>query len=74
MESSFTHGRQVTHDFETLQLPVIALNAGYAPTDSASMHKYGVEVFTMRCVGHFLMMEDPRRFNEILRSAIKRFK
>ena len=72
MESSFTHSRQITHDFELLKLPVIALNPDNEPTDTVSMQRYGVEVLIMPGAGHFLMMEEPGRFNEILSVAIKK--
>jgi hypothetical protein len=32
--------------------------------------RYGVEVMFMPGVGHFLMMEDPKRFNDLPRTAI----
>jgi pimeloyl-ACP methyl ester carboxylesterase len=72
LESSFTHSRQITHDFELLELPVIALNPDNEPTDTASMQRYKVEVMIMPGVGHFLMMEEPKRFNELLSAAIKK--
>jgi len=72
MRSSFTHSRQITHDFEHLKLPVIALNPDNEPTDVESMRKHGVDVIIMPGVGHFLMMEDPKRFNELLETAIKK--
>jgi pimeloyl-ACP methyl ester carboxylesterase len=72
MRSSFTHSRQITHDFEQLKLPVIAINPDNEPTDVESMRIHGVEPVIMPGVGHFLMMEDPKRFNEFLESAIKK--
>jgi len=72
MRSSFTHSRQITHDFEHLKLPVIALNPDNEPTDVESTRNHGVEVIIMPGVGHFLMMEDPKRFNELLETAIKK--
>ena len=71
-KSSFTHSRQITHDFEHLKLPVIAINPDNEPTDLESMRKHGVDVMIMPKAGHFLMMEDPKRFNEILDTAIKK--
>ena len=72
LESSFTHSRQITHDLEQIKLPVVALNPDNEPTDVESMQRYGVEVLIMEGVGHFLMLEDPVRFNEILNTAIKK--
>jgi pimeloyl-ACP methyl ester carboxylesterase len=56
-----------------LSLPVVAVNPDQPPTDVASLERYGVEVVVMPGVGHFLMMEDPERFNPILRTVIDRF-
>ena len=37
------------------------------------MERYGVKVVIMSGVGHFLMMEDPERFNALLKKAIDKF-
>lgn len=42
------------------------------PTDFESMQLHGVEALIMTGVGHFLMMEDPERFNELLETTIKK--
>lgn len=70
MESSFSNDRVVPGLLEELKLPVIAINPESSRTDRASMERYGVKVVEMSGVGHFLMMEDPERFNPILRDAI----
>lgn len=70
MEHAFAYGGEMPRTLEALKLPVIAINPDNAPTDTASMHHYGVEVVIMPGVGHFAMMEDPARFNELLESAI----
>lgn len=72
MRSSFMHSRQITHDFEMLKLPVIAINPDNEPNDIESLKKHGVESMIMPGVAHFLMMEDPKRFNELLDVAIKK--
>ena len=70
LEYSLNYSRQMPQVLQELQLPVIAINSDNAPTDTASMQRYGVKVILMPGVGHFLMMEDPERFNRILRAAI----
>ncbi len=72
MESSFGHSREIIHDFEELKLPVIALNPDNEPTDMDSMRQYGIEVVIIPGAGHFAMMEDPERFNELLEVAIRK--
>ncbi len=71
-ENTLNYSRRMPQTLTELQLPVVAINDARRPTDSASMKQYGVEVIIMEGVGHFLMMEDPKRFNEILGLAIKK--
>ena len=54
-----------------LNLPVVALDADDRPTDVASLERHGLEV-VMHGVDHFLMLEDPERFEPLLESAIDR--
>ncbi|HET8674618.1 MAG TPA: alpha/beta hydrolase [Blastocatellia bacterium] len=70
LESAFSYSRTMPRTLEEVKLPVIAINPDNAPTDIASMKRYGVEVMIMPGVGHFLHMEDPERFNGLLMKAI----
>jgi pimeloyl-ACP methyl ester carboxylesterase len=70
LESAMSFDREVPRALQELKLPVVAINPDYRPTDVASMKRYGVEVVFMSGVGHFLMMEDPERFNRLLRTVI----
>jgi pimeloyl-ACP methyl ester carboxylesterase len=72
VESSFGYSRQMPHTLDELKVPVIAINPDNAPTDVASMQQHGVEVVIMPGVGHFSFLEDPARFNGLLRSAIEK--
>jgi pimeloyl-ACP methyl ester carboxylesterase len=72
MYHSFSYSRVMPHTLEVLQLPVIAINPDNAPTDTASLRRYGVETMIIPGVGHFVMMEEPPRFNRILETAIER--
>jgi pimeloyl-ACP methyl ester carboxylesterase len=38
--------------------------------DVQSLQQHGVELLTMPAVGHFLMMEDPQSFNDLLRQVL----
>lgn len=67
------YSREITKSLEKLKLPTIAINPDDEPTDMASMKQYGVEVVIMEHAGHFLMMEDPDRFNHLLMEAIQKF-
>jgi pimeloyl-ACP methyl ester carboxylesterase len=70
MRSSFRHAREVPALIKELGLPVITINPDNAPTDLTSMSNHGVDVVIMAGVGHFLMMENPAEFNELLLSTL----
>jgi pimeloyl-ACP methyl ester carboxylesterase len=72
MHHSFSYNNVMPHTLEMLKLPLIAINPDNAPTDTASMTRYGAQVMIMPGAGHFVMMEDPPRFNHVLESAIDR--
>jgi pimeloyl-ACP methyl ester carboxylesterase len=70
LESALTFDREIPGALKELNLPVFAINPDNRPTDIASMKRHGVEVVLMPGVGHFLMMEDPERFNRLLGTVI----
>ena len=72
MRNAFRYDAMLPTALTELQLPVVAINADLFPTDTTSMRQHGVQVIIMSGVGHFLMMEDPARFNELLREALDR--
>jgi hypothetical protein len=53
-------------------MSTVAINSDSDATDIASMKRYGVDVVIMKGAGHFLMMEDLERFNELFETAIAR--
>jgi pimeloyl-ACP methyl ester carboxylesterase len=72
VSSSFAHAGEIIADLEELNLPVIAINPDNASTDIESMERHGVDVVLLPGVGHFMMMEDPERFNSALTGALER--
>ncbi|MFW6089066.1 MAG: alpha/beta fold hydrolase [Gemmatimonadota bacterium] len=65
--SSLQNGHLVPIVLETeLDLPIATINPDDGTTDVESMRSYGVDVVLMPNVGHFMMMEDPAGFNELL--------
>jgi len=70
IESSFKYAKEIPGALAELKLPVIAINADNGPTNVASLEKHGVKVVVMTGVGHFLMLEDPERFDQMLAKAI----
>ena len=73
LQNTLSNGPNVVVALAQLKLPVVAINADRHPTDHASMRKHGVKAFVMPDSGHFLMMEDPTRFNRSLDSVVKGF-
>lgn len=72
LESAFSYSREITKTLLQIKLPVTAINSDNAPTDTVSMKHYGVDVVVMHGSGHFLMMEDPKQFNDVLERVIKK--
>jgi pimeloyl-ACP methyl ester carboxylesterase len=70
IESSFKYANEIPGALAELKLPVIAINADNGPTDEASLARHGVKAVVMPGVGHFLMLEDPKRFDVLLATAI----
>lgn len=70
LRNALSFDRQIPGLLQELDLPVVAINAGNQPTDVETMNRHGVEVVVMPGVGHFLMLEDPARFNALLAEAI----
>ena len=73
LRHTLSNGPAVVTALAGLKLPVVAINADKNPTDHASMSRHGVKAFVMPDSGHFLMMEDPSRFNRSLDSVVKGF-
>ena len=70
LRSSFRHAREIPGLIDELNIPIAAINPDDSPTDRESMDQFGVDVVIMPGVGHFLMMEEPERFNRLLLSTI----
>jgi pimeloyl-ACP methyl ester carboxylesterase len=70
-KAAMNYSREITASLKKLNLPTFAINPDNEPTDEASMKQYGVSVIIMPDVGHFLMMEDPDHFNQLLMEAVQ---
>ena len=59
--------------FELIDVPVRCINADLWPTDSEAnrRHMKSFEVKTMKGQGHFIMLENPKAFNQMLQETIK---
>lgn len=70
LASAWSFDHEIPRLLSELDLPLVAINAGYRPTDVASLERLGIEVVLMPDVAHFPMMEDPERFNQILAGVL----
>jgi pimeloyl-ACP methyl ester carboxylesterase len=70
-KAAMNYSREIAASLQKLNLPTIAINPDNEPTDQASMKQFGVDVIIMPGVGHFLMMEDPDHFNQLLMEAVQ---
>jgi pimeloyl-ACP methyl ester carboxylesterase len=72
LESAMRFDRRIPPALRELNLPVVAINHDYRPTDVESLEACGVHAMRMSGVGHFPMIEDPERFDPLLQAAIRR--
>ena len=74
LRNAISNGGPVLERLSAMSAPIVAINPDYRPTDEASLRRHGVRPVLMSGVGHFLMMEDPDRFNDVLSSVILGFR
>jgi pimeloyl-ACP methyl ester carboxylesterase len=67
------NGSSLTPALADLKLPVVAINADRRSTDHESLAKRGVKAFVIPNSDHFVMLEDPARFNRSLDIVVKGF-
>jgi pimeloyl-ACP methyl ester carboxylesterase len=70
LRAAISFDRVIPSALQELKLPVIALNGAWRATDAESLQGHGVRVVIMQQAGHFPMLEDPKRFNAVLRKTI----
>ena len=73
LEHAFANDGPVIGRLAELNLPVVAINPDYEPTDEASLLSHGVRPVIMTGVSHFAMMEDPDQFNRTLEGVLAEF-
>jgi pimeloyl-ACP methyl ester carboxylesterase len=57
--------------FESINVPVVLINARLWPTDSEANKKHikNYSIYFIEDSGHFPMLEQPERFNQLLLKA-----
>jgi pimeloyl-ACP methyl ester carboxylesterase len=73
LRNTLLNGANIPAALAEIKLPVVAINADRHPTDHESLARHGVKAFVMPDIGHFVMLEDPPRFNRSLDSVIRGF-
>lgn len=73
VKSALMYGNEVPAVLKELNLPVFAINPEQPASNKAALRQHGVELVTISGVGHFLMMENPARFNAVLSEVTQRF-
>jgi pimeloyl-ACP methyl ester carboxylesterase len=66
--------RGIVAGLRELTAPVVAINPDHRPTDTRALRRHGVKPVLLSGVGHFLMLEDPDRFNRLLGEVIEEFR
>jgi pimeloyl-ACP methyl ester carboxylesterase len=58
---------------QTIKVPIRSINSDLYPTDLESLRKYApqFEAVIIKGVGHYPMLEDPARFNELLAGILR---
>ena len=63
--------RGILAGLRELTASVVAINPDARPTDTQALRRHGVKTVLVSGVGHFLMLEDPDRFNRVLGAVIE---
>jgi pimeloyl-ACP methyl ester carboxylesterase len=66
--------RGIVAGLRELTVPVVAINPDVQPTDTEALRRHGVKTVLVSGMGHFLMLEDPDRFNRLLGEVIEEFR
>jgi pimeloyl-ACP methyl ester carboxylesterase len=73
LERAVGNERGILAGLRELSAPVVAINPDARPTDAQALRRHGVKTVLVSGVGHFLMLEDPDRFNRLLGDVIEDF-
>ena len=66
---------ELSKAFEKIKVPIRCINSDYRPFDleAAQQHSPSFEIVFMTGVGHFVMLEEPGTFNNLLDHIIKEY-
>ena len=70
---SFANEAPATAGLERLGLPTVSISPDDREIDVASLEAHGLRTVILAGLGHFLMLEDPARFNRVLEEVVAGF-
>jgi pimeloyl-ACP methyl ester carboxylesterase len=73
MRYAITNEQAVIAGLRQAAVPAVAINPGSPPTDIESLARHGIATTVLPAVGHFLMLQDPAGFNQLLHKVIEDF-
>ena len=73
MRHAFSNERAAIAGLRHAAVPAVAINPGSPPTDIESLARHGIATMVLPAVGHFLMLQDPAGFNQLLDKVIEDF-
>ncbi|MCU4175515.1 alpha/beta fold hydrolase [Carboxylicivirga sp. N1Y90] len=74
MENLFSNDyTPIINQLKQRHIPMTLINSDYQPLKIDNLQKVGFEVVTMSDCGHFVMMEQPETFNNILKGMIEKY-
>ena len=73
MQHAVSNERAAIAGLRHTAVPTVAINPGTPPTDIDSLARHGVATLVLPATGHFLMLQDPTGFNQLLDNVIEHF-
>ncbi len=74
LESFMGNGANLRQGLDELRVPIALINSPYwQTTNLEAAHRRGMDVRLLPGAGHFLMLEDPAAFNELLDDVMRKF-
>lgn len=71
MEGLLRYDEGMRAGLRALQVPLVLINSDYHPTNYEATQRFGITVELMAGVGHFVMIEDAKTFNQLLEVAVQ---
>lgn len=73
MRHAISNERAAIAGLRHAAVPSVAINPGTPPTDIESLARHGIATAVLPAAGHFLMLQDPAGFNQVLDNVVDEF-